>query len=498
MLRIRKTDKIVLQSFLGLFFLTFSVVLFILLMVFMSRYFDDMIGKDLGFTVLSRLFFYFSLTLIPQALPLAILLSSLMAFGNLGEHNELTALKSLGIPLTRLLIPIGIFAFLVSIAAFLFNNYAIPEINLKAYSLLYDVKKKKPALDFVEGTFYNGLQGWSIRVDKKTGKNERNLHGVMIYDHRKNSGNISLIMAERGTMETIKNDTYLLLDLQDGMRFSEETTYRSGSGRLGRQGFVREKFDSARFLFSLDEFGFQQTPEEQFRYHRAMMNVERLDYLSDSLVRKTDTVIADTRKTVMQYYTYLSKLERDSASVRNRIALMQDLGKEPPERLPQYDSSFPKIKEKAIFEKALSKVRSIRNVLYSADERTEKYVKESRKANFDLHQKFTLSVACFVMFVIGAPLGAIIKKGGLGLPVLVSVFFYILQYVMGITGKKWARESVVPVELGAWYGVALLLLIGTFFFLQARKDSRVFELDVYLVWWDKLLRVFQRKKAGNT
>ncbi|MEM6299021.1 MAG: LptF/LptG family permease, partial [Bacteroidota bacterium] len=185
---LRKTDKLVLQSFFGLFFLTFSVVLFILLMVFMSRYFDDMIGKDLGVTVLARLFFYFTLTLIPQALPLAILLSSLMAFGNLGEHNELTALKSLGIPLTRLLIPIGIFAAIISVSAFFFNNYAIPEINLKAYQLLYDVKKKKPALDFTEGTFYNGLKGWSIRIDKKTGENGRDLEGVMIYDHRKNNG----------------------------------------------------------------------------------------------------------------------------------------------------------------------------------------------------------------------------------------------------------------------------------------------------------------------
>lgn len=493
MLTIRKTDKIVLQAFFGLFLLTFSVVLFILLMVFMARYFDDMVGKDLGFTVLARLFFYFSLTLIPQALPLSILLSSLMAFGNLGEHNELTALKSLGIPLTRLLVPIGIFAVVTSVAAFFFNNYAIPEINLRAYSLLHDVKKKKPTLDFIEGTFYNGLQGWSIRVERKSGKNERDLHGVMIYDHRENRGNKSLIIAENGRMETIKNDAYLLLDLRDGMRFTEEELAQTNN-RRNKEGFVREKFDSARFLFSLDEFGFQETPQELFEYHRAMMNVERLGNMADSLRRDVDTLRRNSQKTVMQYYPHLFKMKRDSQRVATRQDLLKTFADQLPQKLPAYDNDWVPGRKKAAYNKALSKVRSIRNVLIHTQERSYNFRKESRRAEFDLHQKFTLAVACFVMFIIGAPLGAIIKKGGLGLPVLVSVFFYILQYVMGITGKKWAREAVVPVEMGAWYGIALLLLIGVFFFTQARKDSRVFEADVYLVLWDRFVGLFGKKK----
>ncbi len=492
---LRKTDKLVLQSFFGLFFLTFSVVLFILLMVFMSRYFDDMIGKDLGVTVLARLFFYFTLTLIPQALPLAILLSSLMAFGNLGEHNELTALKSLGIPLTRLLIPIGIFAVIISVSAFFFNNYAIPEINLKAYQLLYDVKKKKPALDFTEGIFYNGLKGWSIRIDKKTGKNGRDLEGVMIYDHRKNNGQYHLIVAETGRMETIMDDTYLLFDLQDGMRFQD-----GGLGARGSRGnaFVREQFDSAKFLFSLAEFGFEETPAEQFEDNRAMMNVKRLKKLQDSLKAKVDTVEHHTYRTALGYFNYQTKLKRDSASVVGRRDLLKTFPGKLPDTLPQYDT-WPVGREKVLYDKALSKARSFKNVFNSAAGRNKNYAKEGRRAIFDMHYKYTLAVACFIMFVIGAPLGAIIKKGGLGLPVLVSVFFYIIQYVMNITGKKWSREALVPVEFGAWYGMVILLAVGVFFFIQARSDSRVFEKDVYLVQWYRLkkwtLSKFGREKG---
>ncbi|MGF1532769.1 MAG: LptF/LptG family permease [Bernardetiaceae bacterium] len=483
---IRKTDKLVLQSFFGLFFLTFSVVLFILLMVFMSRYFDDMIGKDLGFTVLARLFFYFSLTLIPQALPLSILLSSLMAFGNLGEHNELTALKSLGIPLTRLLIPIGIFACVISVAAFFFNNYAIPEINLKAYSLLYDVKRKKPALDFVEGAFYNGLQGWSIRIDKKTGKDGRQLHGVMIYDHRQNRGNTDLVVAETGYMETIHNDTYLRLDLRNGMRFSEQRNYNDRT-RSTKEGYIREQFDSAQMLFSLDEFGFNETPEESFRYHRAMMNVSSLAQMSDSLYRDVDTIRMDTERSARQYYIHAFTLKRDSLATATRAGLLESFSASLPRTLPQ-GADWSVSERDVLYTKAINRARNIRSLLEGSVERQYNFTKEARRAYFSLHEKFTLSVACFVMFVIGAPLGAIIKKGGLGLPVLVSVFFYILQYVLGITGKKWARESVVSVEFGSWYGIGLLLAIGLFFFWQARKDSRVFEADVYLVVWDRLTK----------
>ncbi|MEM6299443.1 MAG: LptF/LptG family permease, partial [Bacteroidota bacterium] len=222
--------------------------------------------------------------------------------------------------------------------------------------------------------------------------------------------------------------------------------------------------------------------------------------LKDSLKVKIDTVKYQTYRTALGYFNYQLEIKRDSASVADRKDLLKTFTNKLPDTLPQYDT-WPTGKEKVLYDKALSKVRSFKNVFSSASGRNRNYAKEGRRAIFDMHYKYTLAVACFIMFVIGAPLGSIIKKGGLGLPVLVSVFFYIIQYVMNITGKKWSREALVPVEFGAWYGMVILFAVGVFFFIQARSDSRVFEQDVYLVQWYRfrkwLFRRLGRENEGD-
>ncbi|MCU0449679.1 MAG: LptF/LptG family permease [Bernardetiaceae bacterium] len=261
----RKVDKLVVKAFLGPFFLSFAIVLFILLIVFMSHYFEDLAGKDLGWEVYAQLFGFFALVITPQALPLAVLLAALMSFGNLGENYEITAVKSAGVPLTRLLIPMGIFAVLITGGAFLFNNYIAPRANLEAYSLMYDVRQKKPTLEFKEGGFYNDLPDYKIRIERKGRQaNDSTVYGV--------------IVADTGKMYTIYDNNFLVMDLTSGTKFSE---YNSQG--TGKKEFVRDEFRHAKFVFSLASLGLQQTPQQLFEGHKIMKRVDQLAKIADSL-----------------------------------------------------------------------------------------------------------------------------------------------------------------------------------------------------------------------
>lgn len=489
---LKKTDKLIIQSFFGLFLLAFSIVLFILLLVFMQRYFEDLVGKDLGIALISKLFFYFSLTLIPQALPLSVLLSSLMAFGSLGENYELVALKSLGIPLTRLFVPIGFIAVFISAFSFLFSNYTIPEVNLKAYSLMYDVRQKKPTLDFTEGAFYNGIPGWSIRVGEKAADGIH-LKDLMIYDHTQNRGNLNLITAKRGTMEMVHNDQYLLMNLQRGYKFTEQKTYKNG-GR-GVEGFIREDFDSASFMFSLADFGLQETPEELFKGNRHMKNVTQLQEHADSLFSLAKQRLETSQSSTKGYYDY-----QFSDKYKQFKHVKLDSTKESIIDITQgkYTIKGQKLSPnmlKSMFERAVNKSRSIRNIVIGHQEQMTNHEREARRALYYKQQKFTLSISCFLMFLIGAPLGAIIKKGGLGTPVLISIMFFVFYYVMDSVGSKWSRQGVASVITAAWLGNWILLSIGAVLLNQARRDSRLFETDVYYMMIDKIkMRFFSKKK----
>lgn len=491
---LKKTDKLIIQSFFGLFILAFSIVLFILLLVFMQRYFEDLVGKDLGALLISKLFFYFSLTLIPQALPLSVLLSSLMAFGSLGENYELVALKSLGIPLTRLFVPIGFIAVFISVFSFLFSNYTIPKVNLKAFSLMYDVRQKKPTLDFVEGAFYNGILGWSIRVGQKA-EDGIHLRDLMIYDHTKNRGNINLITAKRGTMEMVHNDQYLLMNLQKGYKFTEQKTYTNSGKSV--EGFVREDFDSASFMFSLEDFGLQETPEELFKGNRHMKNVVQLQEHADSLFDLADKRLESSQHSTQNYYDYQFS---DKYKAHKHVKL--DSTKEAIADITQAKYTIkgqdlsPNLL-KSMFERAINKSRSIRNIVIGHQEQMQNHKREARRALYYKQQKFTLAISCFLMFLIGAPLGAIIKKGGLGTPVLISIMFFVFYYVMDSVGSKLSRQGAASVITAAWLGNWILFGIGAILLNQARNDSRIFETDVYYMLFDKIKNRFFKKKKKD-
>jgi len=303
----KKLDKLILSSFIGPFVLTFLVVDFILLIQYMLKYFDDFVGKNLGFEVFAEMIFYFSINMTSVALPLAVLLSSLMTYGTLGENFELTAIKSSGISLLRTLRPIFIFVLFITGAAYLSNNYVVPKANLNAFKLLYDIRHTKPALDIKEGIFYAGIPNYSIKVNEKF-PDGKTLKDLIIYDHTKGTGNTEIILADSGRMYTTDDENYLLLDMYDGNMYSES---RAKNARTRIKQFTRNEFEHSKIVFSLASFDAKDTDGKLFRNNKLMKNSAELDVAVDSMGSQIFELEYKLLDNTYTYYTYHLKSEVD-------------------------------------------------------------------------------------------------------------------------------------------------------------------------------------------
>ena len=584
----KKLDKLILGSFLGPFLLTFLVVDFILLIVNMLKYFDEIFGKGLGFLIYAELIGYFVISISPMALPLAMLLSSLMAFGNLGEHFELTAIKGSGISLTRAMRPIGIFAVGLTFLAFLSNNYLVPKVNLKTFSLLYDIRMKTPSLDIKEGVFYDGIPNFSIKVNKKL--DEVRLKDILIYNHAEGQGNLNVTMADSGRMETFNNDNYMRLTLYAGQSYKESRSTRGITEAPVE--FSRTAFKENIMVFDLAAFQLNRTPENQWSSNRAIKTIEEIRHGLDSIHLIVNDLKYQNFITAASIFPFFTKnknldpsqeilVEKARFDTLRRVRILQEqaledsIDSENPETLidssinqspetavsepapvvvvtevteqkdsavslrkkleakqfVQNDSSVseqPKVdslttfvgnslkvmrtkpltsQEKELLDSmfydrgylsnaltlALNNSRNLKNSFDVKKSQVEGQLREFRRYEIAWYQKYTQAIACFVMFLIGAPLGAIIKKGGLGLPVLISILFFILFYMLTITGEKWAKEGVVDSLLGTIFSNLCLLPFGLFFLRQARKDARLFESDFY----DGLLKWLRKFVPSN-
>ncbi len=563
----KKLDKLILSSFFGPFFLTFFITVFILLLQLMLKYFDDIIGKGLPVPVLAEFLFYFSVRITPDALPLAVLLSSLMTFGNLGEHFELSAIKSAGISLVRAIQPIFIFSVLLSIGAYYSNNYIVPAANLKALSLLYDIKQKKPSLDLKEGVFYDGIPNYSIKATKKL--DDVTLKDVIIYDHTAGQGNNRVIYADSSRMYTYMNEKYLVFELFNGNLYEEFPNTGQKSNAYGPDQinqFTRNGYTEMKIVFSLSSFDLKRTKEDLFAGDYRMKSIESLGLDIDSLSKGMDKVMFNIYKTAPAFYTFhlSDKLdlpaeyqpfqEAIDAERKNKVDSMQNIrvpvrpdslrNRTRPQIKPvtknvekagmftfwqddteQADTKeerkrkralkyiptdttwqavvaatqvpFSKVttderKKSIILDNALRSARNVRSTVSSSTARLITMERESDKNAIEMYRKYAQAAACFTMFLIGAPLGAIIKKGGLGVPVIISIFFYILYYVLNILSIKWAREDLVPPLTAAWISNMVLFPVGLFFLRQARKDARLFDTDFYLVILDKVKVALKR------
>ncbi len=518
----KKIDKLILASFLGPFILTFLVVVFILLNIHMLKYFDDIIGKDLGWDVIGQLLFYFAIFNTPVALPLAVLLSSLITFGNLGEHFELTAIKSLGISLLRSLLPIFGFVLLITGGAFFVGNYMVPKAALEAYSLLYDIKQKKPALDLRPGAFYSSIPDISIKVNERLPQ-EGLLKGVIIYDHRGRAGNKEVTVADSGRMYTFMNDQYLKLELFNGYNYIEGAGSGTDitSGRSTDDTFRKTKFSKTQIVFDLSSFGLNRTDKKWFQSNRIMRNMNQLKYDMDSVnteIKTQKILIYSASNQAFNYHQEndaiawpedikILKQKRDSlvlakrdAGIENRPVDIRPTIKETnhdpiivTDKVKLLSDSLFKVPySDAEISQASNLVRIMKSQLYNANQQILSHKDQFVQFEVQWHKILANSIACIAMFLIGAPLGSIIKKGGLGVPVLVSILFFIVFYVLSLMGEKWAKQNVLSVPAGMWLANMILVSIGLLFLRQARSDARLFDADFYNVVWDKIKTRFSK------
>mgnify|MGYP003292749789 CR=1 FL=1 len=484
-----KIYRYIIRQYFGTFLLTFAISVFILLMQFLWQYIEDFIGKGLEISVMARLLCYTSLTFVPLALPLAILLSSLMCFGNLGEYYELVAMKASGISVWKVMRPLLLFSVAMSVMAFFFSNNVLPYANLKMRSMLYDVTRKKMTLEIPEGVFYRGIDKYVIRVGRK-GADGGSLYDVMIYDHSGGQGNVMVTVADSGYMAMTPSQREMVFTLYDGYNYSEmvdDKNYRD------RRPFQKMSFKRQLITFDMSQFDMGHTDEDAFKSHQDMMNIKQLNYSIDSLMRRD---AADRERFVSNSYRRYQNLTADAGAFADSDARQRRRRGEALESdsiatfFWPLTSNFSEKDRKTIIDMAVSTAVSMReNVAFNANDFGRRDV-NIRKHEQVLHKKFTLSVACLLFFFIGAPLGAIIRKGGLGMPVVVSVVFFVVYYIITITSERVALSGDMPVFLGAWLSSMVLFPIGFFLTFKAVTDSAIMDAEA----WKKFLTFKSHKK----
>lgn len=450
--------------------------MFILLMLFLFKYIDDLIGKGFEWYVILELLFYASATNVAMALPLAILLSSIMTFGSLGENYELVAIKSAGISLQRAMMPLVVVISMISIAAFLFSDYMLPVANLKMGSLLYDVRNQKASFLIDEGIFNNSITGYSIRVKRK-GSDGQTLHDIIIYDHTTNaSGNTNVLVAKEGRMFRTDDDQTLVLKLKDGKRYEESQgdakTYNP------REEFTRFKFKETEQKFDLSGFKLQRTDENLFKSNYAMLNLKQLAVYRDSFKVKIDSNRKTVYSNIKGYYNPPRVVNPNKSFVK----------KNP--NLKLYNNvleMFPADNRIVAIQNARSQINSLKGVLNEKETFNKDTDSRVRGFLIEYYKKFTLSVSCLLLFFIGAPLGAIIRRGGLGLPVVMSVLFFLLYHIVSTVGEKSVKEGTMEPMLGMWLSIIVLTPLGIFLTYKATVDSVLFDPDFYKQWLKKLL-----------
>ncbi|MDE6179421.1 MAG: LptF/LptG family permease [Duncaniella sp.] len=493
MLRIKRMDLFILQSFLPLFVMTFCICLFIVLMQFLWRYIDDMVGKGLGIDVLGELFFYAAMTMVPMALPLAILLASLMIFGNLGENFELTAMKASGISLLRTMAPLIILMAAIATGAFFFQNDVLPIAQTKMWTLLYSVRQKSPEVEIPEGVFYDQIPGYNLYVEKKD-RETGVLYDMKIYNISRGFENSSVILADSGKMAFTPDKTRLFLQLWSGESFEN---LRDAGRRMNNVPYRRESFSTKEIMLNFDA-NFNRMDEQGMRSQYVGKNMAELQATIDSVSHQADSAANQNgytmrHRAIMEMLPYVNVRETDTSAVEYR--LRPDLALKAPLNVDSIFRGSSSGVELNILNNALARAQRQRQdyefkALQQADD-----LKTIRRHSIELQKKFTLSFACIIFFFIGAPLGAIIRKGGLGTPLVISVFLFIFYYIIDNMGYKMARDGKLPVWQGMWLSAAVLLPMGIFFTYKAVNDSAVFNKDAYMAFFRRLLGVSETRNV---
>jgi len=489
----KRLHKFIIKSFLGPFFMTFFICVFILLMQFLWKYIDDLVGKGLDWNIVTELLMYAAFGLVPLAFPLAMLLASIMTFGNLGENYELVAMKASGISLFRIMRPLFVVTIVLTSLAFYFSNNILPKTNLKFYTLMFSVKQQKPEMVIKEGIFSNDLDNYSIKVEHK-GRNNNMLYDVMIYDHKRREGNVKVTVADSGKMEITEGKQFMRITLFNGKSYTDGAEKRQGTARS--YPFTRESFQKEVINVSMKDFEFNRIDEKRYTGASKMLNIFQLANQSDSLF--TDYKLRLWR--FMTSLNYSSDINRQVAW----LSMPYDSLRTDPQIKPDSIVDIDKVlASKSTFEKEDLYQRAIENVRNNSQlisQSIDEMYNRKRMVNsyaMDWHRKFTLSFACMIFFFIGAPLGAIIRKGGLGMPVVVSILMFIAYYILMITGEKFAREDAWSMIEGMWFSSFIFLPLGIWLTYKAATDSGIMNIESYTLLLKKIFR-FLSFKRHNT
>ena len=460
---------------MGPFFMTFFIVVFVLLMQFLWKYVDDLVGKGLEFSVLAEMIFYASFGLLPYAFPLAMLLASIMTFGSLGENYELVAMKSSGVSLFRIMKPLFVIAVIVTFTAFYFSNNILPHTNLRFTTLLYSVKEQRPELVLREGVFTDELNDYSIKVGRKD--NQTNMmYDLLIYDHRRNRTNESVTVADSGFVKITEDKKFMVLNLYDGVNYSEEETRNRRSKKT--YPYRRDRFKEQTVRIELRGFDFNRRDESIFKNAYRMLNIKQLSFMEDTLSN-------DYRSRLRNYMLQLNINQPLTKKMHNLTAPHDSLKRDITLQIDSvfnfgeyYERQDGWIKAE-IASAAITGARSNIQQMNMYDSQLYNRKKNINKYKMERHRKFTLSLAVLIFFFIGAPLGAIIRKGGLGMPVVVSILLFIAYYIVSMTGEKSAREDVWNMFSGMWFSSFVFLPAGIWLSYKAATDAALMNADTY-------------------
>ncbi len=477
-------NLLILRSYIGPLIVAFCIVMFILIMQFLWLYIDELMGKGLGTWLIIELVFYASANLVNMALPLSILFSSTMTFGNLAEYNELTALKASGNSLIRVMRPLIILMVFISGFAFYFSNNLWPVANFKMRVLLTDISKKKPAMTLKEGVFYNDIDGMSIRVMKKNDETGL-LQDILIYDRSTTNSSYNkdfrdykqVIRAEYGKMHRSPDNKGLVFELHNGEIYKE---IEQNQLKDTKYPFQKSRFKHASFNLDLSSLDLKRSDENNYTTDQ-LLNVKQLDRNIDSL-NKVARVIKENLTDYVSK-TYATVRQRDKENYH------------PHERATAAFEDQPQVEQKKIIQKAITRCKNVKKHIEQQTKDAlgynEKYITTLK---VEWHKKFTLSIACLILFFIGAPLGSIVKKGGFGYPMLFTIAFFILYYILTMIGQKIASNQVVVEYLGVWLSSFVLFPIGVFLTYKANNDSVLFDREFYL----RILGLKKKVKDENS
>jgi lipopolysaccharide export system permease protein len=474
---VKKLDILVIKAFIGPFIATFFITLLVLVMQFFWLYIDDFVGKGLGVGLILEFILYQSTALVPLALPLAVLLSSLMTFGNLGESYELVAIKSAGISLLRFMRPLFVVSLFISGIAFLFSNYIIPVANLKSRTMLSDIVYAKPSFDLKEGVFYDKIPGFSIKIGTKE-KNDSVIRDIIIYE-QKDALQDNFIIASDGIMRIATNKRDLEFILKNGWRYEERGTPPANTE------YIRLGFKEYTKSFDLSSFGLQQRTADSVNKNNArMLSMRQLNMAIDSIRTVASKIGGRVKAEVLSVMPITNNLDSHWKSGVKRVS------KKP------FDAFIPDSSKLVVQQRAASKIASMR----AANEANLSIYKDQAKAlrsyRIEWHKKLTLSCACIMFFIIGAPLGSIIRKGGLGTPMIFAIGFFMIFYFTSTTGEKFVKAESWGMVSGMWFPFAVLTPIGVFLTNKAMHDSQVFDKDFYTRLIKQLPFIRKRKQES--